>query len=82
MQDTVLELKKRFQRLNRGLRVERQRFTLPLPPGQKAATVLDTEERRLSSYNLTNGSVLVFKDLGPQARCHGLLCFTFLVVLL
>lgn len=73
LQDKVVELKKKFHGVKRAMYVSRQRFTLPLKEGEKRATALD-DERTLASYGLTNGSVLQFKDLGPQVRGRAPVC--------
>ena len=43
----------------------RQRFTLPPVEGAKRGVAL-TLGKALDSYGLKDGSVLLFKDLGPQ----------------
>lgn len=64
LQDTVTALKKQFCAAKR-VQPARQRLTLPPKEGQKSGDALkDTD--KLSVYGLTNGSVLQFKDLGPQ----------------
>ena len=46
----------------------RQRFTLPKKNGEKKPVAL-AGGKRLADYDLTDGTELTFKDLGPQARC-------------
>ncbi|KXZ51775.1 hypothetical protein GPECTOR_11g219 [Gonium pectorale] len=62
---TVAEFKKKFHSFNRKLYPARQRFSLPLKPGEKRGAVLD-DSKRLSDYGLTDGGKVEFKDLGPQ----------------
>ena len=50
----------------------RQRFFLPVKAGEKKATAL-APGKKLSDYGLTDGSVLVFKDLGPQVLIQSLI---------
>lgn len=64
---SVAEFKKKFHGLKRKYYPSRQRFTLPLKAGEKRATALD-DSKTLSDYGLDSGSVLHFKDLGPQVR--------------
>ncbi|GLC34092.1 hypothetical protein PLESTB_000836600 [Pleodorina starrii] len=61
----VAELKKKFYGLKKKYYPARQRFTLPLKPGEKRGTVLD-DSKRLSDYGLADGGKVEFKDLGPQ----------------
>mmetsp|Transcript_25782 Transcript_25782/g.56172 ORF Transcript_25782/g.56172 Transcript_25782/m.56172 type:complete len:308 (+) Transcript_25782:189-1112(+) len=65
LDDTVSELKKKFHKSYRTLPPERQRYTLPPKAGEAKGQVLE-DSKALSTYGLKNGSVLVFKDLGPQ----------------
>lgn len=52
----------------------RQRLTLPAKEGQKSGEVLK-DSSRLSEYGLSNGSVVLFKDLGTQVRaCRDSTC--------
>jgi hypothetical protein len=67
LQDTVTELKKKYHAVAKKYYPERQRLTLPAKPGQKSGDVLK-DDSTLSSYGLTNGSVVQFKDLGTQVR--------------
>jgi len=67
-QATVAALKKKFHAVKRGMYPSRQRFTLPLRAGEKRPAALADDDRTLASYGLASGGVLVFKDLGPQAR--------------
>ncbi|EFJ53040.1 hypothetical protein VOLCADRAFT_72272 [Volvox carteri f. nagariensis] len=62
---SVSELKKKFYGLKRKYYPSRQRFTLPVKPGEKRGTVLE-DSKRLSDYGLADGGKLEFKDLGPQ----------------
>ncbi|GIL45180.1 hypothetical protein Vafri_2504 [Volvox africanus] len=61
----VSELKRKFYGLKRKYYPSRQRFTLPLKPGEKRGTVLD-DSKSLSHYGLGDGGKVEFKDLGPQ----------------
>lgn len=67
LQDSVDDLRKAFAKAKPAMYVARQRFTLPLAEGEKKATVLGSG-KKLSDYGLTEGSKVVFKDLGPQVR--------------
>lgn len=62
---TVDELKARFAELKPKYPPSRQRFTLPPREGARSGEAL-AHGKRLSDYGLTDGSVLFFKDLGPQ----------------
>lgn len=64
-QGTVDDLKAAFAAAEPKFYLSRQRFTLPLAAGQKKATAL-AAGKKLSDYDIANGSVLTFKDLGPQ----------------
>lgn len=64
-QATVDDLKQRFSEQRRKYYPSRQRFTLPPAEGQRSGAALEAG-KRLSEYGLVDGSVLVFKDLGPQ----------------
>lgn len=66
VQATVKDLKDRFHELKPNLYPSRQRWTLPVKEGQKSGTVLKDEGARLVDLGLTDGSSLIFKDLGPQ----------------
>lgn len=67
MQATVEDLGAALQAKKKSLYPSRQRFTLPLKDGEKKGTVL-AQGKKLSDYGLSNGSILHFKDLGPQVR--------------
>lgn len=60
------DLKNRFAELKRKYYPSRQRFTLPAKEGQRSGQALEPG-KKLADYGLADGSVLVFKDLGPQA---------------
>lgn len=64
-QDTVAELKKKYHAKAPKYYPARQRLTLPAKEGQKSGDVLQDRDQ-LSKYGLTNGSVVLFKDLGTQ----------------
>ena len=64
-QGTVDDLKTAFAAAKPKFYPSRQRFTLPVEPGQKKATAL-AAGKKLSDYGLADGAVLTFKDLGPQ----------------
>lgn len=64
-QVTVDELKSRFADLKPRYYPSRQRWTLPPKEGQRSGETLQGA-KRLLDYNLGDGSVLIFKDLGPQ----------------
>ncbi|KAG2491148.1 hypothetical protein HYH03_010589 [Edaphochlamys debaryana] len=63
---TVGELKKKFQSYNRKYYVARQRFTLPVKPGETRGTVLSDDAKRIADYGVSDGGRVEFKDLGPQ----------------
>lgn len=65
LQYTVVELKKRFYAQKKQYYPARQRYTLPPKEGQKSGAALK-DDAKLSEFGITNGSVLYFKDLGPQ----------------
>ena len=65
MQATVEELNDALYTKRKTLYPSRQRFTLPLKPGEKKPVAL-APGKKLSDYDLSTGSVLHFKDLGPQ----------------
>ena len=70
-QATVEELRARFAELKPKYPPSRQRFTLPPREGARSGEAL-ANGKRLSDYGLADGSVLYFKDLGPQVggqRC-------------
>ena len=54
-----------FHKAKRKYYPSRQRFTLPPADGAKRGTPL-VSGKLLKDYDLQDGSVLVFKDLGPQ----------------
>ncbi len=64
-QATVDDLKARFAELKPYFYPSRQRFTLPPREGARSGEAL-VSGKRLSDYALEDGSVVVFKDLGPQ----------------
>ena len=59
------DLKARFAELKPRFYASRQRWTLPPKEGQRSGEAL-ASGKRLSDYGLTDGSTLIFKDLGPQ----------------
>lgn len=63
----MAELKAAFQRAKPKYYPTRQRFTLPVKEGQRRGEVL-RDGSMLAEYGLQDGSVLLFKDLGPQVR--------------
>jgi hypothetical protein len=65
LQDSVDDLRKALAKAKPAMYIARQRFTLPLAEGEKKPTVLGSG-KKLSDYGLTEGSKVVFKDLGPQ----------------
>ena len=70
MQATTEDLKKAIydERDRKGKYAPvRQRLTLPALPGAKSGTPLAPQEP-LKDAGLHEGSVVVLKDLGPQAR--------------
>ena len=69
LQATVDDLCICFHKAKRKYYPSRQRFTLPPADGAKRGTPL-VSGKLLKDYDLQGGSVLVFKDLGPQV------CFT------
>lgn len=66
-QATVEDLQKAFYKAKPKFYPSRQRFTLPTKPGEKKATAV-APGKKLSDYDIKDGSVLVFKDLGPQVN--------------
>lgn len=64
---TVKEFKKKFHAAKRKFYPSRQRFTLPLKAGETRATALE-DSKKLSDFGLKDGSIVHFKDLGPQVR--------------
>ena len=65
MQGTVEDLKRAFHKAKPQFYPARQRFTFPLKAGEKKPTAL-AAGKKLSDYDLNDGTVLIFKDLGPQ----------------
>ena len=65
MQGTVEDLKRAFHKAKPQCYPARQRFTFPLKAGEKKAIAL-AAGKKLSDYDLNDGTVLIFKDLGPQ----------------
>jgi very-long-chain enoyl-CoA reductase len=63
----VDDVKARFAELKPRYYPSRQRFTLPLREGRRSAEAL-ASGKKLSDYGLQDGSVLLFKDLGPQVH--------------
>ena len=71
-QATVEQLKQRFAELKPRYYPSRQRLTLPPRDGGARSGEALADGKRLSDYGLADGSVLFFKDLGPQVRkCCG-----------
>lgn len=66
-QATVAELKAAIYDKKQKWKPERQRLTLPLESKQTRTIVLENDNT-LASYGLSNGSQIIFKDLGPQVR--------------
>lgn len=62
---TVTDLKKALHKNLAKYYPDRQRLTLPPAPGQKRGTAL-ADGKSLSDYGIDDGSVVQFKDLGPQ----------------
>ena len=67
MQGTVEDLKRAFHKAKPQFYPSRQRFTFPLKTGEKKATAL-ADGKKLSDFDVKDGTVLIFKDLGPQVR--------------
>jgi very-long-chain enoyl-CoA reductase len=63
----VTVLKKKYHAQNKKAYPARQRLTLPAKEGQKSGDALKDSDT-LSKYGLSNGSVVQYKDLGPQVR--------------
>ncbi|GAB4814030.1 hypothetical protein N2152v2_001076 [Parachlorella kessleri] len=78
---SVDDLKRRFAELKRQYYPTRQRFTLPAKQGQRSGQPLEAG-KKLSDYGLEDGSVLVFKDLGPQIGYRTVFFFEYLGPLL
>lgn len=64
------DLKKAFHAKKRPLYPARQRFSLVPKAGEKRGEAL-VDGRPLAAYALQTGSVLHFKDLGPQVLDDG-----------
>ena len=64
-QASVKDLKAAISQANAKYYPSRQRLTLPPEPGQRSGNPL-LDGRVLSDYNLTQGSTVIFKDLGTQ----------------
>lgn len=64
------DLKKAFHAKKRALYPSRQRFSLVPKAGEKRGEAL-VDGKPLSAYGLKTGSVLHFKDLGPQVLDEG-----------
>ncbi|KAK9906396.1 hypothetical protein WJX75_001204 [Coccomyxa subellipsoidea] len=62
---SVSDLQSKFHKAKPEFYPSRQRFSLPLKAGEKKATSL-AAGKKLSDYDVKDGSVLIFKDLGPQ----------------
>jgi very-long-chain enoyl-CoA reductase len=58
-------LKKKYHAVAKKYYPSRQRLTLPPKEGQKSGEALK-DGSKLSDYKLASGSVIQFKDLGPQ----------------
>lgn len=65
MQGTVEDLKRAFHKAKPQFYPSRQRFTFPLKAGEKKAIAL-ADGKKLSDFDVKDGTVLIFKDLGPQ----------------
>ena len=66
---TTDDLKAAFHKSKRKYYPTRQRFTLPVPPGappKTRGTPLTQGKSLSKDYGLADGSIVVFKDLGPQ----------------
>lgn len=59
------DLKKAIYKAKRKYHVSRQRLTLPPGEGQRSGKVLE-DSKKLSFYELRDGSEIYLKDLGPQ----------------
>ena len=59
------DLKRAFHKAKPQYYPSRQRFTFPLKAGEKKPTAL-VAGKKLSDFNVIDGTVLIFKDLGPQ----------------
>ena len=67
LQASVDELKIAISKARTKYYPSRQRLTLPAQPGQKSGSPL-LDGKPLSEYSLSDGSTIVFKDLGTQVR--------------
>ena len=65
-QASVEDLKAAISKANAKYYPSRQRLTLTPEPGQRSGSPL-LDGKALSEYNLTDGSTVIFKDLGTQA---------------
>lgn len=65
-QASVDDLKAAISKANSKYYPSRQRLTLPPEPGQRSGNPL-LDGKALSEYKLTDGSMVLFKDLGTQA---------------
>ena len=65
MQGTVEDFKRAFHKAKPQFYPSRQRFTFALKAGEKKAIAL-ADGKKLSEFDVKDGTVLIFKDLGPQ----------------
>lgn len=65
-QATVDDLKAAFAAAKPKFYPSRQRFSLPLQPGERKPVALASGAKKLSDFGIRDGSELTFKDLGPQ----------------
>jgi hypothetical protein len=65
LQATVDDLKAAFAAAKPKFYPSRQRFTLPLQPGERKPVAL-ASGKKLSDFGVRDGTELTFKDLGPQ----------------
>ena len=73
LQAAVEDLQRAVHKKKSKLYPARQRFSLPLPPNQKLKPTALTAGSLLEDYGITDGSVIVLKDLGPQVIWHQLM---------
>ena len=66
LQATVDDLRAAFAAAKPKYYPSRQRFTLPLQPGERKPAALAPGGKKLSEFGVRDGSELTFKDLGPQ----------------
>ena len=66
LQATVDDLKAAFAAAKPKFYPSRQRFTLPLQPGERKPVALAAGGKKLSDFGVRDGTELTFKDLGPQ----------------